>query len=63
MQGSNGDTDIQNGLMDKGRVEEGDSEMNRERSMEAYTLPYVKKIANGNLLYDSGNLNLGSVTT
>ena len=47
----------------QGQVEEGDSEMNRERSMEAYTLPYVKKIANGNLLYDSGNLNLGSVTT
>ena len=26
------------------------------------TLPYVKQIANGNLLYDSGNSNLGSVT-
>jgi len=28
-----------------------------------YTLPYVKEIANGNLLWDAGNLNLGSVTT
>ena len=26
------------------------------------TIPYVKEIANGNLLYDSGNLNRGSVT-
>ena len=25
-----------------GRVEEGEGEMNRESSMEAYTLPYVK---------------------
>ena len=28
-----------------------------------HTLPYVKYIANGNLLYDSGNLSWGSVTT
>ena len=28
--------------------------MNGESSMEIYTLPYVKSIANGNLLYDSG---------
>ena len=28
-----------------------------------YTLPYVKQIANGNLLYDSGNSNWASVTT
>ena len=27
------------------------------------TLPYVKHIANGNLLYDSGNSNRGSVST
>ena len=27
------------------------------------TSPYVKQIANGNLLYDSGNSNWGSVTT
>ena len=36
---------------------EGEGEMNGESSMEAYTLPYVKQIANGNLLYDSGNSN------
>ena len=38
-------------------------EMNGESSMEAYTLPYVKQIANGNLLYDLENSNWGSVTT
>ena len=27
------------------------------------TLPYVKQIANGNLLYGSGNSNRGSVST
>ena len=27
------------------------------------TLPYVKRITNGNLLCDSGNSNMGSVTT
>ena len=27
------------------------------------TLPYVKETANGNLLYDSGDSNQGSVTT
>ena len=42
MQDSSRDTDLENRLMDKGRVEEGDSEMNGERSMEAYTLPFVK---------------------
>ena len=28
-----------------------------------HTLPYVKHIANGNLLYDSENSHCGSVTT
>ena len=37
--------------------------MNGESSVEEYTLPCVKYIAFGNLLYDSGNVNLGSVTT
>ena len=37
--------------------------MNGESSMETYTLPYVKQIASGNLLYNSGNSNQGSVTT
>ena len=30
---------------------------------QKYTLPYVKYIASGNLLYDSGNSNWGSVIT
>ena len=34
-----------------------------ERVTWKHTLPYVKWIANGNLLYDSGNSNLGLVTT
>ena len=32
-------------------------------AMEAFTFPYVKQIANGNLLYGSGNSNRGSVST
>ena len=46
-----------------GGREEGEGETNGESSMETYTLPYVKEIANGSLLYDSGNLKRGSVTT
>ena len=34
-----------------------------ERVIQKLTLAYVKYIANGNLLYDSGNSNRGSVTT
>ena len=37
--------------------------MNGERSIEIDTPPYVRQIANENLLYDSGNSNWGSVTT
>ena len=47
--------------VDMGRGEE------RMRCMESVTwkltLPYVKYIANGNLLCDSGNSNKGSATT
>ena len=47
--------------MDMGRGEE------RVRCMKRVTwkltLPYVKQLANGNLLYDSGNSNRGSVST
>ena len=39
------------------------SGMNGESSMETYTLPYVKQITSGNLLYDSGKSNWGSMTT
>ena len=34
-----------------------------ERVTQKLTLPYVKQIANGDLLYNSGILNQGSVTT
>ena len=37
--------------------------MSGESSVEAYTLPYVKWIASGNLMYDSRSSNRGSVTT
>ena len=43
----------------QGWGEEGEGGMNGERSMEAYTLPYAQQMANGNLLYDSGNSNQG----
>ena len=54
---------LKNRLMDTVAEEEGEGEMYGESTMEAYTLPYVKEIANGSLLYDSGNLKRGSVTT
>jgi len=41
----------------------GEGGMNGESSMEIYTLPYVKQIASGNLLYDLRNSNWSSVTT
>ena len=46
--------------MDAG--EEAEGRTNGESSMETYTLRYVKWIASGNLLDDSGNLNPNSVT-
>ena len=56
-----GETDTQNRLMDTGRGED------RVRCMETVTwkltLPCVKYIANGNLLYGSGNSNGVSVST
>ena len=60
---SNIDTDVENRFVDKGSGAEDKGEMNGDCSTEAYTLPYVKQIANGNLLYDSGTSNQGSVTT
>ena len=57
----NGETDIDNRLVDMGRREE------RVRCMERVTwkltLPYLKQIANGKLLNVSGNSNRGSVST
>ena len=47
--------------MDMGRGEERMRYM--ERITWKLTLPYVKQIANRNLLYGSGNSNRGSVST
>ena len=63
MQGSSGDKDIENRCMNMGSEEEGEDKTNGESRMEAYTLTSVKYIANGNLLYDTGNSNWGSRTT
>ena len=60
LQGNNGETDIENRLMDVRRGEE------RVRCMERVTwkliLPYVKEMAKGNLLYGSGNSNRDSIS-
>ena len=57
---NNGETDIENRLMDMGRGEE------RVRCMERVTwklnITTVKQIANGNLLYGSENSNRDSVS-
>ena len=60
LQGSNGETDIENRPMDMGGEEEGEGEMYEESNMEIYNT--TCKIANGNFLYDSGNSKSGSVT-
>ena len=56
MQGSKGDMDIKNRLLDS--VGEGEGGMIRENSIETYTLPSVKQTASGNLTYDAGNPKL-----
>ena len=60
LQESIGETDIENRITDVDRSEE------RERCMEIVTwkliLPYVKEIANGDLMNDSGNSNRVSVS-
>ena len=61
MQGSHGETDIENRLIDMGRGEKRVRCI--ERVIWKLTLSYVKQIANGNLLYVSGNSNRGSVST
>ena len=46
-----------------GHEERGEEdEMHAKGNMETY-IPYVKQIANGNLLYGSGNSKRGSVST
>ena len=61
MQGNNGETNIENRLMDMGRGKE--RVRCRERVTQKFTIPYIKEIANGNLLYVAGNSNRGSVST
>ena len=61
LQGSSGEIDIENRFMDTGRGEERVRYM--ERVTWKLTLPYVKEIANGNLLYGLGNLNRDAVST
>ena len=46
----------------QGWGEGGECEMNEEGSMKAYTPPYVKYTATGNLLYDSRNSTRGFMT-
>ena len=58
LQSKNRDSDIDNRLMDA-----GEGGMNWECSTEIYTLPYVKQIANGKLLYNTASSNWCSVTT
>ena len=36
----------------------GDGEMSGKSSIEIYTLPYIKQIASGNLLFDTESSNL-----
>ena len=57
--GSSGETDVEKRLTDMGRGEEKVRCM--ERVTWKLTLPYVKQIANRNLLYGSRNSNRGSV--
>ena len=61
LQSRNGETDIETKLIDMGRGEERVRYM--ERVTWKLTLPYVKYITSGNLLYGSGNSNRGSVST
>ena len=60
MQGSNGETNMENRLMDMGRGEEKVRCM--ERVTGKLTVPCVKWIANRNLLCGLGNWSRGSVS-
>ena len=53
MLGSSGDADIDSRLVDT--VGEAQNGTNRERSIETYTLPYVKQIASENWLCEIGS--------
>ena len=59
--GQQWETDTENRLTDMGKGEERVRYM--ERVTWKLTLPYVKYITSGNLLYGLGNSNRGSVST
>ena len=61
MQGRNGDSDIENGLVNT--VGKGESGTNRESSVDIYTLPGVKQIAGKKLLCNTGSPAWHSVMT
>ena len=60
MQGRNRDTDIENGLVDA--AGEGEWGTNLESSIEIYSLPCVKWIASGKLLYKTGRASCSVMT-
>ena len=53
VQGTKGDTDVKNRLLDS--VGEGEGGMIWEKSTETYTLPSVKYKSSGNLMCDAGH--------
>ena len=53
MQGSKGDTDVTNRLLDS--VEEGGGGMIWENSTETYTLPYVKQMTSESSRHEAGH--------
>ena len=56
MQGSKGDRDINNRLLDS--VGEGKGGMIWEKSIQTYTLPYAKQMASASSMHDAGHLKL-----
>ena len=56
VQGSNGDTDIKNRLLDS--VGEGEGGMIWENSIETYVSPCVRSIIRASLMHDAGHLKL-----
>ena len=61
LQGRKRDADVENGLVDTGGDGEGGT--NWESSMDIYTLPCVKEIASGKMLYSTGSSARCSVMT
>ena len=59
VQDRNRDADIENRFVDK--VGEGEGGANWESNTEAYTIPCVKEIATGKLLYNTGTSTQCSV--